>query len=341
MSFTSFVMRYIDHVPLPDRLTAYGVHSLCQRTARKLIFVPANTDIDFVNRMSARRIAEATEAANAQHYEVPEAFFGHVLGPHRKYSCCLFDKEGMTLEQAEARALEETIAHAQLANGQSILELGCGWGSLSLYMAAKFPAAQITAVSNSNSQREYIAAEANRRGLQNLTVVTCDINMFDPEHIFDRIVSIEMFEHVSNWRALLGRVREWLSPEGKLFLHVFSHRSSPYAFDTEDKSDWIAQHFFTGGIMPSHSMIHQFSDVMKIENEWRWSGTHYEKTALKWLQNFDRNRELITPILQATYGNDANLWRRRWRRFFLATAGLFGFDEGREWGVSHYLLSRA
>ncbi len=341
MSLRSFMIRNVDRVPLPDTVAAYGVQTLCARTSRGLKFAPANNDTHFVTRMSARKIAEATDAANAQHYEVPEAFFGYVLGQHRKYSCCLFDREGMTLAEAEESALAETIARAGLSDGQSILELGCGWGSLSLYMAAKFPNANITGVSNSHSQRAYITAEAKRRGLTNLKIITCDINLFTPEQEFDRIVSVEMFEHVSNWRALLSRVREWLPPEGKLFLHVFSHHTNAYDFDVADKSDWIAQHFFTGGIMPSHTMIGQFSDLMKLEQEWRWSGAHYEKTALKWLENYDLNRDAITPILEATYGKDADMWRRRWRLFFLATAGLFGFDEGDEWGVSHYLLSRA
>jgi cyclopropane-fatty-acyl-phospholipid synthase len=339
MSFVSSIARHIDRIPLPDSVTALGVRSLVGRTSRILDAVPGERDAAFAGWMAERPVAEATEAANRQHYEVPAAFFGHVLGPQRKYSCCLYDRPGLDLAQAETRALDETVAHARLADGQSILELGCGWGALSLDIAAKFPCSQITAVSNSHSQRAHITNEAVRRGLNNLSIVTCDMNVFRPGLTFDRIVSVEMFEHMTNWPELLGRARTWLAPGGRMFIHIFTHRSTPYAFDAADKSDWIAQHFFTGGVMPSHGLIRQFDHLLRVEQEWRWSGAHYEKTALDWLRNYDRNRRAIAPILEATYGAEADIWRRRWRRFFLATAGLFGYAGGAEWGVSHYLLA--
>jgi cyclopropane-fatty-acyl-phospholipid synthase len=208
-------------------------------------------------------------------------------------------------------------------------------------MARQFPKARITAVSNSNSQREYIEAEASSRGLTNLRVITQDINVFDPGRQFARIVSVEMFEHMMNWRELLTRTRAWLAPDGRLFMHIFTHRSGTYLFDCADKDDWIAQHFFTGGVMPSHHLIRQYADLFAVEKEWRWSGEHYRRTALDWLYNFDRNRDEIERILRPVYGSDTALWMRRWRWFLLATAGLFGYAGGSEWGVSHYRMKAA
>jgi cyclopropane-fatty-acyl-phospholipid synthase len=294
---------------------------------------------DFLRAMSDKPIASVPEAANAQHYELPASFFGHVLGTRRKYSCCLYTRPEDSLNQAEEYALSETAAHADLQDGQRVLELGCGWGSLSLWMAERFPRSAITAVSNSVSQRLFIEAEATRRGLCNLQVITADMNHFDTSMRFDRIVSVEMWEHMSNWQELLARVRTWIESDGLLFLHVFSHRAAPYAFDTNDSADWIAQYFFTGGIMPSHNLIRQLDEHFTLQADWRWSGLHYERTALDWLARFDANQAAITPILASVYGANALLWRRRWRLFFLATAGLFGVRDGRDWGVSHYLLA--
>jgi cyclopropane-fatty-acyl-phospholipid synthase len=205
-------------------------------------------------------------------------------------------------------------------------------------MARHYPSARIVAVSNSRSQRAFIAAHATAQGLRNLEVVTADMNDFAPSGRFDRVVSVEMFEHMANWRALLTRVRTWLAHDGRLFLHVFAHRQTPYRFDAENRSDWIARHFFTGGVMPSHGLIREFGDCLAVEAEWRWSGQHYQRTALDWLANYDRNADAIAPILRSVYGADAPLWQRRWRMFFLAVAGLFGHDGGDVWGVSHYRL---
>ena len=288
--------------------------------------------------MALRAIAEHTDAANAQHYEVPAAFFALVLGPNRKYSSCFYKGAASTLQEAEEEALRQTVEHADLADGQSILELGCGWGSLSLWMARQFPKSQITAVSNSNSQREYIEGEAAARGLKNLRALTSDMNVFDPQARFDRIVSVEMFEHMMNWRELMRRVRSWLKPDGRFFMHIFTHRSGSYLFDRADREDWIAQHFFTGGVMPSHYLIRQYADLFEVEKEWRWSGAHYQRTALDWLANFDAHHDEIETILREVYGGDTQLWMRRWRWFFLATSGLFGYAGGSEWGVSHYRM---
>jgi cyclopropane-fatty-acyl-phospholipid synthase len=245
------------------------------------------------------------------------------------------------LGEAEVIALTETCQHARLADGQAILELGCGWGSLSLWMAQAYRNAKITSVSNSSSQKAFIDRRANELGLTNLTVITADMNDFSIDQRFDRIVSVEMFEHMANWRGLLARTRGWLKPDGRLFLHVFSHVTSPYRFEVSDRSDWIAQYFFTGGVMPSHNLIRNFPDLYSVEEDWRWSGSHYERTALQWLENFDANQDVIWPTLVETYGRDAKVWKRRWRLFFLATAGLFGDRGGAEWGVSHYLLKPA
>ena len=341
MGFVSSIIGNAERVPLPDLVIRAAVQRLCSRTATRLASGGAESDASFADEMAARAIAEYGEEAGARHDEVPAAFFARVLGPNRKYSCCYYKEPRSTLQEAEEEALRQTAAHAGVADGQSILELGCGWGSLSLWMARQFPNAQVTAVSNSQAQREYIEWEAATRGLKNLRVVAADIDIFDPERQFDRIVSVEMFEHIMNWRELMTRVRSWLAVDGRFFMHIFTHRSSAYRFDRSHGEDFIAQHFFSGGVMPSHHLIRQYRDLLEVEKEWRWSGTHYQRTALDWLGNFDSNRDEIEAILRNVYGNDASLWMRRWRWFLLATAGLFGYAGGSEWGVSHYRMRAA
>ena len=341
MSLTSKVIAAAERVPLPDFLIRAAIHRLCSRTAARLSAGDIKSDAAFAQAMAARAIAEHTDAANAQHYEVPAAFFGSVLGPNRKYSSCFYPTPTSSLREAEEEALRQTAEHAGLADGQAILELGCGWGSLSLWMARQFPNARVVAVSNSHSQRMHIQGEAAAAGLTNLSVMTADMNGFDPARSFDRIVSVEMFEHMMNWRELLTRVRSWLNPQGRFFLHIFTHRTGAYLFDRRDKDDWIARHFFTGGVMPSHQLIRQYADLFEVEQEWRWSGEHYRRTALDWLANFDANRAAIESVLRGVYGEETALWLRRWRWFFLATAGLFGFSGGEEWGVSHYRMKSA
>lgn len=327
-----------ERLPLPDAALRLGVDHLVGRTSRKLASGGAIADRDFATAMDGWPIAVHTDAANQQHYEVPPAFFELVLGPRRKYSCCLYADAKTSLAEAEVAALNETCAHAMLVDGQIVLELGCGWGSLSLFMAERYPASRIFSVSNSTPQRLHIEAKAARLGLTNLTVITADMNSFETGERFDRIVTVEMFEHMSNWRQLLARANGWLKPDGMMFMHVFSHRASAYRFDHADKADWIAQYFFTGGVMPSHDLIRQFDDSFVVEKDWRWNGKHYQRTALDWLKNFDDNRAAIRGILGDVYGADAGVWIRRWRLFFLATAGLFGHGSGNEWAVSHYLL---
>jgi cyclopropane-fatty-acyl-phospholipid synthase len=337
MSLVAAAIGAAERLPLPDSLTLAGIDALVGRTRRRLSNDPV-PDGKFAAAMAGYAVAEHADAANRQHYELPPEFFALVLGPHRKYSCCLYETGSEPLAEAELAALEETLRHADLKDGQRILELGCGWGSLSMLMAERFPHSRILAVSNSQPQRNYITGAAAARGLANLEVVTADMNAFVPNERYDRIVSVEMFEHMSNWPMLLDRVRSWLGADGLFFMHVFTHRKAAYRFDSANDADWIARHFFTGGIMPSHGLIHQFPDIFTIETEWRWDGTHYRNTALAWLANFDANIAAIDDILIDVYGAEAGLWRRRWRLFFLATAGLFGHAEGREWGVSHYLL---
>jgi cyclopropane-fatty-acyl-phospholipid synthase len=341
MSLTAAAGRAVELAPVPDIITQLGIGYLVARARRRLSRQPADIEGTFATDMRSHPIAEHADDANAQHYEVPAEFFELVLGPRRKYSSGFYDSATATLAQAEHSALAQTCEHAGIADGQDILELGCGWGSLSLWMAEHYPAARITAVSNSRSQRVAIEAAAKERALGNLTVITCDMNDFEASGRFDRVVSVEMFEHMSNWSALLERVRGWLRSEGRLFVHIFTHRDTPYRFDMNDKEDWIAQHFFTGGIMPSHRLLHRFPEIFDVEAEWRWSGAHYQRTALDWLRNFDRNAQAIDRIFRDVYGPDVALWKRRWRIFFLATAGLFGDSGGAVWGVSHYRLKPA
>jgi cyclopropane-fatty-acyl-phospholipid synthase len=340
MSFVSRIIGTAERVPLPDVIIRAAIQRLCSRTATRLASGNGETDASFADEMAARAIAEYTDEASAQHHEVPAAFFARVLGPNRKYSSCFYKEAKSTLQEAEEEALRQTVEHADLADGQSILELGCGWGSLSLWMARQFPHAQVTAVSNSQSQRIHIETEAAARGLNNLRVVTADMNAFAPGRQFDRIVTVEMFEHMMNWRELMTRVKSWLAPDGRFFLHIFTHRSGAYRFDPADGEDWVAQHFFTGGVMPSHHLIRQYADLFEVEKEWRWSGTHYQRTALDWLANFDAGRDEIDAILRPVYGSDTSLWVRRWRWFFLATSGLFGYADGSEWGVSHFRMRK-
>jgi len=339
LTLTETAIRIGETLPWPDRVSAAVISRLVERTRRELAQSPQASDESFSRATAALPIALNTAEANTQHYEIPARFFELVLGPQRKYSCCFYRDERDTLAQAEERALELTAEHARLADGQNILELGCGWGSLSLWMARRYPNARITSVSNSASQREFILRQAGAAGLGNLSVITADMNEFVPSGEFDRIVSVEMFEHMVNWRPLLTRLHNVLRPGGLLFLHIFTHKSGSYRFSPENRADWIAQHFFTGGIMPSHGLIRQFGDLFSVDSEWQWNGGHYARTARDWLVNYDRNQGEILDVLRQVYGRDARLWQRRWRLFFLATSGLFGHAGGEEWGVSHYRLS--
>jgi len=292
-----------------------------------------------VASMASAPIALVPEKANEQHYEVPPGFFGHVLGSQRKYSSAFYPSASTTLDQAEEAMLALTCERADLQDGQDILELGCGWGSLTLYMARRFPHCSITAVSNSNPQRKHIESVADREGLTNLTVITADMNRFQAPHLVDRVVSVEMFEHMRNWEALLAKVATWLQPDGRVFLHVFAHKTFAYPFEVKGDDDWMSEYFFSGGMMPSHDMLDHLDTPFEVEERWKVSGTHYARTSEDWARNMDRKRKQIMPILAETYGADqAKLWFQRWVVFFLSCAELFAWDHGDEWIVSHQRL---
>ncbi len=285
-------------------------------------------------------VAPVPEKANQQHYEVPAAFFELILGPRLKYSCCYFETPDSTLAEAECVALRQSCERAQIHDGMEILELGCGWGSLTLWMLEMFPACRVTAVSNSGMQREWILQRAERLGaLERLTVITADMNQFETESRFDRIVSCEMFEHMRNYQELLQRVARWLRPDGKLFVHIFCHRQYIYEFQTAGASNWMGRYFFTGGIMPAAQIFQEFREDMQVSQSWIWDGTHYERTCNAWLDLLDARTQEVLPILQAAYGDrEARRWLQRWRLFLIAGAELFGFQAGQQWQVGHYLL---
>jgi cyclopropane-fatty-acyl-phospholipid synthase len=328
---------------LPDRIIRWGIRRLCaKRLQEETRSTPAAQEeaiAAFTRQMRQAAVAPVPEKANEQHYELPPELFQLCLGPHLKYSSCHWSPATRDLGAAEAEALAITCERARLADGQRILELGCGWGSLSLWMAERYPGASITAVSNSALQRRFIEATAQRRGLGNLHVITEDMNRFDSEEAFDRIVSVEMFEHMRNYEELLRRIAGWLRPGGKLFVHIFTHQRLAYAFDTDAEDDWMGRHFFTGGIMPVHDIFAHFADDMRVIQDWRWSGVQYQRTAEAWLENLDSRTGEALAILERLHGaGEGRRWLRRWRVFFMACAELFGFAGGKEWGVSHYLL---
>lgn len=287
-------------------------------------------------------IAIETDAANDQHYELPPAFFQRVLGARLKYSGCYWPDGATSLDAAECAALAQVAQRAEVADGQSILELGCGWGSLTLWMAEHYPNARITAVSNSTPQRRFIEDCARQRGLRNVNVITCDINTFDPGDTFDRVVSIEMFEHMRNLGDLTGRIHDWLTPGGKLFVHVFCHRRSAYRFDVHGRDNWMGRHFFTGGMMPAADTLPRVvSDGLELEQQWAVDGTHYQKTAEAWLANLDAQRRDMRQVMAETYPPKlADIWLQRWRMFFMACAELWGYRGGEEWHIAHYRWAR-
>jgi cyclopropane-fatty-acyl-phospholipid synthase len=293
----------------------------------------------FVSMMNESDIALVPDLANEQHYEVPAEFFVEVLGEHRKYSCCYWATGARTLDGAEQAALESTCERARIEDGQRILDLGCGWGSFSLWVAERYAGCSVTAVSNSDSQRAFIEQQAAARGIENLRVITADMNDFDCDAQFDRIVSIEMFEHMRNYGALFERISRWLAEDGYFFMHIFCHRSAAYEYIDAGPGDWMSRHFFSGGIMPSEDLPLRFQQHLTAVNTWQWSGREYQKTARAWLKNLDKRKTAITPMLERVYGEaDSRRWWMRWRMFFLAVSEMFGYDDGREWRIGHYLF---
>lgn len=294
----------------------------------------------YIQELSSGPVAHVPEKANEQHYEVPANFFVASLGKHLKYSCCYWDNATTNLDHAESNALRRTCENAALQDGQTILELGCGWGSLSLWMASQYPNSTIHAVSNSASQKAYIDQQAQQRGLTNLTIHTCDINNFQPKGLFDRVVSVEMFEHVRNHSELMRRISTWLVPEGKLFVHIFCHDRETYPFEDEGASSWMARYFFSGGIMPARDLLLRYQQNLALEKQTCWDGTHYEKTSNAWLEKMDQQSEMVHDCFSEAYGAGWKVWRQRWRMFYMACAELFGFNGGNEWYVSHYLFCK-
>jgi len=328
---------------LPDWLIRIGIRRLLRQRLREIAAPSPEAQVEqFAAALRAMPIAINTAESKEQHYEVPTVFYQHCLGPRLKYSSCYYVNGSETLAEAEERMLALTCERARLVDGIDILELGCGWGSLTLWMAERYTKARITGVSHSRTQREYILSEAARRGLTNVSIIACDMNDFDiAAGGFDRVVSVEMFEHMKNWPRLMANIARWLRPGGMFFAHVFTHSRFAYHFEVRDESDWMSKYFFTGGIMPAHSLFPQFQDDLKLLQDWKANGRHYAQTAEHWLKNMDAHRAEIMPLFAQTYGADqAVKWWSYWRIFYLACAELWWFRSGEEWLVSHYLFQK-
>tara|TARA_Y100000590_G_scaffold188509_1_gene214859 strand:- start:2716 stop:3750 length:1035 start_codon:yes stop_codon:yes gene_type:complete len=330
---------------LPDFIIRYGIQKLCKERLKQISrLTPGEIEnllMKWVSRMKESPIALVPEKANEQHYEVPPSFFKLVLGPNLKYSSGYWQNGSASLEKSELEMLALSCSRAELSDGQSILELGCGWGSLTVFMAKHYPESKITAVSNSQDQRNFIENKCKKEGLDNVKVITADMNSFIIDQKFDRVLSIEMFEHMRNYKELLSRIANFLNEKGKLFIHIFSHRYFSYPFENNGPGDWMAREFFSGGMMPSHNLLLYFQEHLIIESSWRFSGCHYEKTSLAWLNKMDNNKKNILKIFSNIYGfNEAKTWFYRWRIFFMSCEELFGYNKGNEWGVSHYLFRK-
>ncbi|MGB3210150.1 MAG: cyclopropane-fatty-acyl-phospholipid synthase family protein [Desulforhopalus sp.] len=326
---------------MPTWLIRYGVRILVRKRLAAESEAHERKKDRIIEQLSSSPVAVDTDTANRQHYEVPAEFYKIVLGRRLKYSCCYWPDGVTTLNEAEIASLKQIAERAELTDGQHILELGCGWGSFSLWAAETFPGSKITSVSNSSGQKRYIEGQASKRGLHNLQVITADMNWFTTDDRFDRVVSIEMFEHMRNYQELFTRIYSWLKQDAKMFVHVFSHRKVAYLFQDEKGDDWMARHFFTGGIMPSHDLLPLVCAPFALADQWQLSGTHYQKTAEAWLDNIDRNPEAVRVAMERIYGKkNAGIWTQRWRIFMISCAELFGYRKGEEWGVSHYLFSK-
>lgn len=330
---------------IPDGLIRIGIRRLLKQRLRDEH--KGNTEkqqehfMRLVEELKSSPIAIHTADANEQHYEVPTGFYKYCLGKHLKYSSGYW-KDGVTdIDTSEKDMLELTCSRAELADGQDVLELGCGWGSLSLYISEKFPGSRFTVVSNSRTQKLHIDEQAKKRNITNLTVITCDVNVLQLDQQFDRVVSVEMFEHMRNYRMLLEKVAGFLKANGKLFVHIFTHKEYAYKFEVKDESDWMSKYFFTGGIMPSDHLLLYFNEHISIEKHWRVNGMHYSKTSEAWLRNMDKHKAEIIPLFENTYGKENALkWWVYWRIFYMACAELWGYNNGNEWMVSHYLFTK-
>lgn len=347
---TQFFIELMEAGYLPDSLIRWGIKKLLKVRIKEL-----NNEIkkssyneylqSYISTISKSELAVHTRAANHQHYEVPTEFYDYCLGDHKKYSCCYWENDTDTLEDAEARALEVSIERAEIKDGMSILELGCGWGSMSLELAKRFPSSKITVVSNSKTQKKYIDQKAKENNFNNLEVLTLDLGKIENYHFsgskFDRVISIEMMEHIRNYSTFMKNVSLVMNPNALFFVHIFTHKTTPYFFENEGEDNWMGKYFFTGGQMPSANLVTHFSGDLTLNNQWTWSGKHYEKTSNAWLEKMDLNRQKILTHFQKVYGiSEAQIWFQRWRVFYMSCAELFGYDDGNEWFVSHYLFKK-
>ena len=325
---------------IPESILRVAIKKLIQK---RLLEIPVNSEVrksqkaNFIEELQSSPIALSTKLANEQHYEVPPAFFQEIMGAHLKYSCGWFDKNTISLDEAEENMLQLYLERLDIKNNQKILDLGCGWGSFSLYAAAKFPNSTFVAVSNSNDQIEFINNTATARSLKNIKAIKQDMNNLSLDESFDRIISIEMFEHMRNYGALLKKLRSHLHNDGKMFVHIFTHRDHPYPYEVRGPSDWMSKYLFTSGLMPSHDIFSYFEEDLVVEQSWKINGSHYARTCNLWLENHYKNKKTILDIFTGHYPNPRQ-WFVRWQLFFLACEKLFAYNEGKEWFVSHYLL---
>ena len=335
----------IEQNKLPDFILRIGVRNLLRKRLNDEIAGDAEIQQqrfnELLEELKSSPIAINTADANQQHYEVPTEFYQYCLGKHLKYSSGYWRPGVTDIDTSEEDMLELTCQRADLQNGQDVLELGCGWGSLSLFMSAKYPASSFTVVSNSNTQKAFIDQAAKDRNITNLTVITADMNTFQILQQFDRVVSVEMFEHMRNYKLLLHKVNGFLKENGKLFVHIFTHETLAYKFEVKDETDWMSKYFFTGGMMPSNHLLTYFNDDLVVDKHWVVNGMNYSKTSEAWLSNMDKHEKEIMPIFEKTYGKDqAVKWWVYWRLFYIACAELFGYRKGNEWMVCHYLFRK-
>ena len=346
LPFADKLIELAERGKLPDSLVRYGIRRLClQRQKNELIDQPERQQQRYqklIEELRTSPIAIETDAANEQHYEVATDFYLASLGKRLKYSCAYYPEANTTLDEAEEHMLSLYSDRAELGPNQKILELGCGWGSLTLWMAEHYPDSQITAVSNSSTQKQHIDDQCQQRGYKNVTVITTDVNTLELDsNQFDRAISIEMSEHMRNYKQLLARISNWLKPNGKLFVHIFAHRNLMYPFEVQSEQDWMSKYFFTGGLMPSIDTLLHFQDQLKLETRWLVNGRHYEKTCNHWLEKTDANKERIIKAFKQDYSEEeAGVWFHRWRIFYMSCAELFGLKNGSQWLVAHYLFKK-
>ena len=341
-------IKVLENGYMPDPITRIGIRSLVKQRLDESL---KNTSKDphylknYAKELKKSPLAIMTDSANKQHYEVPTEFYDLSLGRHKKYSSCYWDKNTKTLEEAEQKALDLSIEHAGIVDGMRVLELGCGWGSLSLELAKRFPNSAITSVSNSKTQKSYIDNQARARGLKNLVILTRDLGVesnydFGPEK-FDRVMSIEMMEHLRNYDLFFKKMSPSIKDDGKFFIHIFTHKNAPYYFETEGEDNWMGKYFFSGGQMPARDLFDEFNNDLVVEKKWDWNGDHYSKTLEAWLENTDQKKSEVLSMFKKTYGEGSEvIWYNRWRVFFISCSELFKYNNGEEWGVTHYLMKK-